>query len=128
MGYIHHPECTDETKAILSYAKLIVFGVTTSIAICFTVYDLPTSDAEVIAQLFEEVLKETQLDSDTIIALRDSEDGTRRDVRVFSEDWVGFSGFYRWRPPFEESLQRRVTEAVPHAKVSFEWDYRDEDQ
>ncbi|MFJ9371055.1 hypothetical protein ACIRRA_42525 [Nocardia sp. NPDC101769] len=77
-------------------------------------------------KLFEKVVNETRLGPEVIIALRDNDDGTR-DVRVVSEQLVVFSRFYEWRPRLEESLQRQVTEAVPSAKVSFEWHYADED-
>ncbi|MFF2554971.1 hypothetical protein ACFVUS_28480 [Nocardia sp. NPDC058058] len=97
-----------------------------NIGVCFSVYDLKVEDAEVIYKLFEKVVKETQLEPEVIIALRDNDDGTR-DVRVVSEQLVVFSRFYEWRPTFEESLQRQVTEAVQSAKVSFEWHYAEED-
>lgn len=101
--------------------------MSTNIGVCFTVYDLEVDDAEVIGELFEQAVREERLEDDVIVAYRDDEDRATRDVRAVSQELVIFSRFYMWRPKFEESLQRRVTEAVPQAVVSFEWHYPDED-
>ncbi|WP_139053237.1 hypothetical protein [Rhodococcus globerulus] len=97
-----------------------------NIDVRFGVYGLAPADADAIYTLFEQVVEENRLEREVVISRRENPEGTR-DVHVVSQHPVIFSGFYKWRPTFEKSLQLRVAEAVPLAKVVFDWNYPDED-
>ncbi|MDN3460961.1 hypothetical protein [Rhodococcus sp. APC 3903] len=96
-----------------------------NIDVSFGVYSLATEDAAVAYTLFERVIEENQLERYVTISERENADGTR-DVYVVSQHPVVFNGFYKWRPTFEGSLQSRIAEAIPLAKVEFDWHYPDD--
>lgn len=97
-----------------------------NIDIHFGVYSLTAEDATEVYTLFERVIEENQLEREVVISQRENADGTH-DVDAVSAHPVIFSGFYKWRPTFEETLQRRVAEAIPPAKVVYNWHYPDEE-
>lgn len=106
--------------------ELTVVAMSVNIDVRFGVYGLSAGDADVICTLFEQVVEENRLEREVGISRRENPEGSS-DVHVVSEHPVIFSGFYKWRPTFENALQLRVTEAVPSAKVVFDWRYPDEE-
>ncbi|MEV0297596.1 hypothetical protein [Nocardia sp. NPDC050710] len=78
--------------------------MSTSIALCFTVYGLVPAQADVVSALFEQVVRDERLQHEVLLARNDNNDGTV-DVRVSSPAPVGFSRFYSWCESFEERLQ-----------------------
>lgn len=105
--------------------RITVAVMSVNIDIRFGLYSLAAEDAALAYTLFERAIKENQLERDVTIFKQENADGTR-DVYVVSQHPVIFSGFYKWRSTFEESLQSRVAEAIPPARVAFDWQYPDE--
>lgn len=93
-----------------------------SIEVGFSVYGLSLEHSQAVWDLFERVVRDKQFEGYVEVVRRDSRKGDV-DVRVVSLQPVTFSGFYRWRPAFEERLQREVSGLVSGVEVSFEWDY-----
>lgn len=93
-----------------------------SIEVGFSVYGVSLEHSQAVWDLFERVVRDERFEGDVEVVRRDSREGGV-DVRVVSLRPVTFSGFYGWRPAFEERLQREVSGLVSGVEVSFEWDY-----
>ncbi|MGV9678116.1 hypothetical protein ACWDSJ_22800 [Nocardia sp. NPDC003482] len=110
----------------VSVVPLTVSRVSVNIGVYFSVRELRDERERAgVAALLDDVLESERLGSEVFLTF--GEEGGSLCVTADSDRPVIFSGFYRWRGPFEEMVSSRVTGLVPHAKLVFDWEYVDED-
>ncbi|MEV0683613.1 hypothetical protein AB0I35_07070 [Nocardia sp. NPDC050378] len=100
--------------------------LSTSISVCFMARGLGPAQADAVAALFGQVVRDEGLHYEVALARNNNEDGTV-DVGVSSPEPVSFSRFYSWRESFEERLQDQIAELAAGATVSFEWGFPDQE-